>query len=267
MLRPGISFAVLLALATSSGGWSQTSATIFEPTGQFQLVVEGSLDPKADVFQARSGRGVLVVSDRLPSPVILVPGIGSVQAVPLMRLVPGQGGRVSLLRGDELRSLGTFRPSKDGISFAHGSVSAVLQAKQPLVGEHQPSELFEHSPDYRVKADAYRPDRNVVAKLQGVGEGYRVRVVFGSWCHVCKNFLPRGLKVHEELADSAIQFEYYGLPQSPWDPPHPEVKRLKIQSLPTAIVYRGEKEIGRYAGGDEWQRPESRIWAAISSSR
>ena len=103
--------------------------------------------------------------------------------------------------------------------------------------------------------------------LKGVGEGYRVRVVFGSWCHVCRNFLPRGLKLQEALEGSAIRFEYYGLPKGPWEPPHPEVRRLEVKSLPTAIVFKGDREIGRYVGGDGWQRPEARLWLAIDKAQ
>ena len=184
-----------------------------------------------------------------------------------MRLVPRANGNVGLLRGDPLAVVGSFAIASDGISFSYAGVPLILRAKQPLVGATDLGTLFEHSPGYRVKADAYQPDAALVAKLREVGDGYHVRVVFGSWCHVCENFLPRGLKVEEALAGSGIRFEYVGLPTSPWDPPHPEVARSQVKSLPTAIIYKDSKEIGRYAGGDEWQRPEARLWAAISKTR
>ena len=128
------------------------------------------------------------------------------------------------------------------------------------------SELFEHSPEYRRSANAYQPDPSVLANLSEVGPGYRVHIVFGSWCHVCTAVLPRGLKVQEALGDTAIRFEYFGLPgQDAWE--QPEVKRLGVSSLPTAIVYRGDKEIGRYVGAEEWHKPEARLWAAIRSAQ
>ena len=220
------------------------------------------------MLQSRSPRAVLVVSNRLTTPVLLLPGQGVAQAVPLLRLVLRDDGRVRLLRGDELRTIGGFELTDDGIRFSYEGVEARLQTREPLVGETDMGELFKHSPDYRLLADAYRPDQGTVSKLQGVGEGYRVRVVFGSWCHVCKNFLPRGLKMQELIGESSlIEFEYYGLPTSPWDPPHPEVERLNVRSLPTAIVYKGDKEIARYSGGDEWQRPEAKLWAAIEKTQ
>ena len=184
-----------------------------------------------------------------------------------MRLVPRSGGGVGLLKGDELRTVGKFKITPEAITFSHSGVSLGLKEKGSLVGETSPEHLFEHSPGYRTLADTYVPDPGLVAKLKGVGEGYRVRVVFGSWCHVCKNFLPRGLKLQEALAGSPIRFEYYGLPKGPWEPPHPEVRRLEVKSLPTAIVFKGDREIGRYVGGDGWQRPEARLWLAIDKAQ
>ncbi len=258
---------VLLAVSGAAPAGAQ-AATEFQPISDFDLIVDDTPDLSAKMLQANSPTtAILVISDQLPSPVLLTPSTTSVQAVPLLRLVPQPSGRIRLLRGSELRSLGGFRVSAEGISFSYGDVMARLEQRRPLVGEATMEEIFEHSPDYRLTADQYRPDEDIVGLLRGVGEGYRVRVVYGSWCHVCKNFLPRGLKVQEALGDAGIEFTYYGLPRNPWEPPHPEVARLDVRSLPTAIVYQGDKEIGRYAGGDEWQRPESKLWAAIQKTK
>ena len=105
-----------------------------------------------------------------------------------------------------------------------------------------------------------------MAKLRAVGADYHVQVVFGSWCSVCKHYLPRGLAVAEALGDAGIRFEYLGLPlENPWQTP--EVKRLEVKSLPTAIVYRGDREIGRFAGGEQWEKPEARLLEAVSSGQ
>ena len=271
MSRVRTAMAALLALALSATIAGQQSATEFEPSSEYQLAVSGEIDERASIFLSRSPAAVLVVSDRLPTPVLLLPGSGALQAVPLLRLVQRSGGRVGLLRGDELQGLGSFSIGKEGgVSFSYSGVSALLQVKpppKPLVGETNLSDLLEHSPDYRAKADVYVPDRNIIARLSEVESGYTVRVIFGSWCHVCTNFLPRGVKVHEALSDSAIRFEYYGLPTNPWEPKHPEVARLSVTGLPTAVVYKGTKEIGRYVGGEQWLQPEARLWAAIQSTR
>lgn len=257
----------LLIGSISAVLFAQAGSVEFERIGNFELVVAGAVDTEAQMYQSAVARGILVISNRLPTAVLLHPGSGGVETVPLIRLAPRPGGGIRLLRGEPLRSLGNFQVGNDGIAFRHGSISVKLRTKPPLVGESSLGELFEHSPEYKVEADAYQPDAETVARLLEVGDGYSVRVIFGSWCHVCERFLPRGLRVQEALAESRIRFEYYGLPANPWNPPHPEVSRSEVKSLPTAIVYHNGKEIGRYAGGDEWLRPEQRLWSAIRSSR
>ena len=263
--RTAVAVAVLGGLCVAAG--AQTEASEFRLSGDYDLLVGETIDRDARLYQSQSLGAVLVVSDVLAAPLLLLPGTGNVQEVPLMRLVPRAGGGVGLLKGDELQTVGRFKITSDAISFSHGGLSLALKAKGPVVGLTSLEHLIEHSPSYRTLADAYTPDSKLVAKLKGVGEGYRVRVIFGSWCHVCKNFLPRGLKLEEALAGSAIRFEYYGLPAAPWEPPDPEVRRLEVKFLPTAIVFKGDREIGRYVGGDEWQRPEARLWQAIERAQ
>ena len=263
--RIAVAVAVLGVLSVAAG--AQTEASEFQLSGDYDLQVGDTIDRGARLYQSRSLGAVLVVSDAVSVPLLLLPGTGNVQEVPLMRLVPRSGGGVGLLKGDALRTIGKFKITSDAISFSHSGLSLALKAKEPVVGLTSREDLFEHSPGYRTLADAYTPDSDLIAKLKGVGEGYRVRVVFGSWCHVCKNFLPRGLKLQEALAGSVIRFEYFGLPTGPWEPPHPEVRRLEVKSLPTAIVFKGDEEIGRFAGGEEWQSPEARLWRAIERAQ
>jgi hypothetical protein len=236
----------------------------FEQIGDYELLV--GQDPERGARFYRSPQAVLVVSNQLPSPVLLSVKSGEAQAVPVMRLAPKPGGDVDLLRGDALAALGRYEVRDDGIYFNHGDIAAVLRLKPDLVGERVLSELLEYSVDYRRGADNYQPDPEILANLRKVGPEFHVRIVFGSWCHVCSAVLPRGLKVQEALGDTQIRFEYFGLPgQGAGE--QPEVKRLGVSSLPTAIVYRGDREIGRYAGAEEWTQPEARLWAAIRSAQ
>lgn len=250
----------ILAL-TAGQGLAQASA--FEPAGNYQLIVADEVDAAARIYQSQQLSAVLVVSDRLPSPVLLHARTQRVQAVPLLRLSPQAGGGIELQRGDELVSLGTFTIGDDGIVFSHGAVQGKVAAKPPVVGDTDLAGLIQHSPEYRSLADAYRPSASTIKKLREVGEGYRVQVVFGSWCHVCSVYLPRGLRVEEELAGSKIEFDYIGLETNPWQ--GPVVKKYEVVSLPTAIVYRGNVEVGRFFGADGWERPEDRILRAIES--
>ncbi|HVR29727.1 MAG TPA: thioredoxin family protein [Thermoanaerobaculia bacterium] len=258
-VRLALGWAVVLGAAVSIAALAQAT---FLPGGDLDLVVSGTVDAAARVYESQAEAAVLVVSERLPSPILLHVRSRGVQAVPAARLRE-VGGGLAIERGDALEQLGTFELEGAEVRFSHGAVGAVLRPKPALVGEHALDALYRHTPKYRADAAVYSPDPAVIARLREVGAEYHVKIVFGSWCSVCKQYLPRGLAVDDALDDAGIRFEYVGLPlEDPWHTP--EVERLEVKTLPTAIVYRDGREIGRFAGAQEWDQPEARIWEAIS---
>jgi thiol-disulfide isomerase/thioredoxin len=253
----------LLLVALTAAAYAQPPQ--FSPGGDLDLVIGGTIDPAARIYESQADAALLVVSDRLPTPVLLHVRSRGVQAVPAARLRQ-VGGGVSLERGAPLADLGAFQLDGTEVHFSHGAMAAALRPKPALVGEHSIDELYEHTPKYRSDAALYVPDPTLLDKLRQLGGGYRVKVVFGSWCSVCKHYLPRGLAVASALDGAGPRFEYLGLPlEDPWA--SPEVARLGVKSLPTAIVYRGDREIGRFAGGEGWEQPEARLWDAISAAK
>lgn len=262
-MKPTTATAATLLLLCAAAAIAQ--APTFVPGGDFDLWVDNKLDPTARIYESASEAAVLVVTDRLPTPVLLHVRSSGVQAVPKDRVEEAANGYRTLKRGDPLQELGKFEVVATDVSFWYGETSAVLRPKPPLVGAHTLEEVYEHTPSYKVGAAAYEPDAGAIGKLRALGAEYHVKFVFGSWCSVCKQYLPRGLAVVEALAGAPMQFEYLGLPLDPWSTP--EVKKLGVTSLPTAIVYRGDKEIGRFAGGEQFNRPEVRLLEAIERAK
>lgn len=256
--------ALCLSLWTAAS-FAQTS-NAFLPMGDFDILVGGEVDSAGHLYQNQAMAAILVVSDRLPSPVVVHARSRGVQAVPRERLSP-DGEGFTIVRGNPLASLGTFEVEGTEVVFDGGDGTQVrLRPRPPLVGPHHLNELLEHDPGYRVGAEAYEPDPAVIARLREVQGDFRVQVVFGSWCSVCKHFLPHGLRVEEEIAGSSIRFDYFGLPlDNAWE--QAKVKELGVRALPTAIVYYQGKEIGRYIGAEGWERPESRLLELVSSAR
>jgi len=73
------------------------------------------------------------------------------------------------------------------------------------------------------------------------------------------------LKVEDQLQGSPVKFEYIGLKRPPEAWKDPEVKRLKVSGVPTGIVYRDGKEIGRITG-DIWNAPEVSLSKIINGT-
>ncbi len=251
--------AVAACLTAGDGGASaQNDLSGFQLVGDYQLFLQGQEAPGARIYLSRVAGAFLVVDDGLSSPVLLSARTQMTRKVQLLKISPAGEDTLDLLPGALFGPPMQFRQIPKGLEFAVDGVLAQLRQRPSWAGEATLADLYAHEPGYRRDANSYRSDPGAVAEIAALGDGVEVRVVFGSWCHVCERFMPRGLKVHEELEDSPLRFSYYGLgDDNPWE--DDEVARLKVSELPTAIVYRDGEEIGRYAGGPGWTSPEASL--------
>lgn len=239
----------------------------FVPAEEYTLVLGGEAVAGAELLVSQHLAAFLVLSDRLPAAVMLNARDGTVDRIDGARLERHADGSATLPAAAVLGRVSKLVPGQGEVAFSiEGAVARLRYTPPPsLVGEHRLEEVFEHSPAYRDQASAFAVDHAVVAELRKVAEPIEVRVVFGSWCGVCKSFLPNELRVEQELQGSRFSFVYFGLPaEDPWH--HPEVKRLEVKELPTAIVYRDGREVGRFAGADGFRHPETALRDALASA-
>jgi thiol-disulfide isomerase/thioredoxin len=236
---------LLTALPTLAQVPSDAVLRDFVPTGDYLLKVGGKEVPKARIYFSERAAAYLVVTSAFDSPVLLSPRGGSVETVNLMKVVKRDDGTIDLLADATLQALGRFQVDGQEIAFRVGGQEARLAPNPPLVGTHPIADLLAHSPEYGHGAALYHPDDGVLAQLRQRAQPVEVRVFFGSWCPHCKRYLPNVLKVQEELEGSKIAFEYYGVASPPEGWQDPELLRLGVHGVPTAIVYVGGKELGR----------------------
>ena len=254
---PVLALAAAVFLTTAGPAGAQDDLRGFQLVGDYQLFLEGQEAAGTQLYLSRTAGAFLVIADDLPSPVLLSARNQTSYKVQLLKISPAGEDTVDLLPGALFGSPMPFRPIPKGLEFAIDGVRAQLRQRPSLAGETTLDGLYGHDPGYRRSANAYETDPAVVAEVATLGAGVEVRVVFGSWCHVCERFMPRGLKVHEQLQDAPLRFTYYGMgDDDPWGSGDAEVARLGVKELPTAIVYRNGKEIGRYTGGPGWTSPE-----------
>src|SRR5688572_30918840 len=115
--RPTAVLASILLLALLAAAASAQPPR-FVPGGDLDLWVANTLDPEARVYESAADAAVLVISDRLPSPVILHVRSHGVQAVPKERLKEGDG-YLTLERGDPLEDLGKFEVVATDVTFRY----------------------------------------------------------------------------------------------------------------------------------------------------
>ena len=266
--------AAILALlpslpARAQGVPSDSVLRGFTPIGEYTLLVNGQEDKGAQIYRNDSIPAYLIISSALPSPVLLTPGDKmKVQTVSLMKIAKQPDGTVDLLADAALTPQGVFQVTGEKVTFTSEGKPASLvpkPPKPPLLGLKKAAELKAHSPEYVRGASAYKPNPQMLAALRKQAQPVRVRVVFGSWCPHCKELLPHLLRVEDELKGSKLQFEYYGLPKPPAAWEDPEVQRLQVRGVPTAIVYNSKgQEIGRLVDNNDWTSPESALNRVLS---
>lgn len=255
-----LSLLFLLALAAPAS-WGQVPPDSvlrdFVPIGDLQLVVDGMVESDAEILRSDSAAAFLVLAPPFPSPLLLSPRQRSVESVDLMKVSRHEDGSIDLLADALLEPLGFFDLDGTEVVFQVAGKEARLREKPPLLGTRKAEELTGHNPEYRRLRDQYEPQASAIAAIDGTPTaGVEVRVFFGSWCPACKRYVPKLLRVQEALGEGGIHFEYYGLPHEIAS--DPEAKRFDIHGVPTGIVFRGGKEIGRISGGG-WKAPEETL--------
>ena len=239
------------------GPAQDTKVADFEMVG-YEIELDGKEVEDSEVFQSRTTGSFLVMTSQLSAPVLIKLREARVETLNLMKVNRTADGTVELLPGSTLEVQAPFTLTADrrALEFNVDGKQGLLRERPPLLGHQNVAGLEEHSPEYRVKADAYSPSDPIVAKLRDQSDEVTVRVFFGSWCSHCKQMVPRIMKVAEQLEGSKITFDFYGMP--PFSTPDAYAQESGINSVPTGVILLQGKEIGRISGSG-WKVPELAI--------
>jgi thiol-disulfide isomerase/thioredoxin len=234
----------------------------FQRTGEFLLLINGQADSKAEVYVNRNIPAYLILPSAGLSPILITPGAGKVETVPMPKVARKQDGTVDLLADAVMKPQGKFQLVGERVDFNSEGKKVSLSPKPPLIGPKKAADLKAHSPEYMVAARSYTPNAQAVAALKKQPQAARVLVFFGSWCPHCKELLPHLLRVEDEIRGSKIQIDYRGIPRDFKDP---EVQRLSVRNVPTAIVYVNGREVGRFNTND-WNAPEAALLRMVGGA-
>ncbi len=236
----------------------------FQRNGEFLFELDSQDLKNAEIYLSQRAASYLVIAPELASPLLINPRAGSVESVSFMKVMKRDDGSIDLLADASFDRLGDFRIDGQQIVFEVKGRTAKLKAKPPLLGGQDAESLKGYKPEYAQLAEAYTPEERFVGSLRSHASPVRVRVYFGTWCPVCGRLVPRIIRLAEDLEGSRVQFEYYGLPQPMSD--DPITKREDIHGVPTAVVYVGDKEVGRLSGGD-LNSPEKSITRLVLNAK
>jgi hypothetical protein len=133
------------------------------------------------------------------------------------------------------------------ILLAPAGLRAGEETEKPmLLGTVKPEEILKISADWKGMHDVASPGAAAMEKIraQAAKGDLRMEVVFGSWCSDSREQVPPFLRIQELLGPARIPATFTGVDRAKKDPDG-HVTPLKIEKVPTFIVYRKEQEIGR----------------------
>jgi len=253
------------AAALAQGVPSDTTLRGFQPSSEYILVVNGNPVPAAEIYKKDQPPAILILTSALPSPVLMAPGAGNVETVNLMKVAKQKDGTVDLLADAVLAPVGPFQVDSSGSpTFTYQGKKVSLTPRPALRGLRKGSELLANIPEYVHNSQGYKPNAAAIAALKADRKPVTVHVVFGSWCPHCREHVPLLLRVENEVKNPNIKFEYYGIDTPPEGWKDPEVKRLGVKGIPTAIVYVNGLQAGRIEGATDWSAPEVALSKVIN---
>jgi hypothetical protein len=92
--------------------------------------------------------------------------------------------------------------------------------------------------------ESYQPSQSAVAAIKSVEKETKVTVALGTWCPDSKNYVPKLMKAILAAANDKIKVQFLGIDNQFRDPME-TIQKLKVVNVPTVIVERGGREIGR----------------------
>jgi len=225
----------------------------FEPTGEWQLVVQGREVPKARIYDSTRAQALLLITSEFASPVLIDRAGRTVATLDLMKVAERADGTVDLLADAVLEPAGALEVAQTEGRFRVGGKAAAVRPLPWKLGPQSGADLLAADAGYRWRAGRFSPDAEALGALRDGARDVRVLTFFGTWCPHCRQHLPLLLDVERELADAGIRFDYYGLP-SPFSG-EPEARKWGVTGVQTAVVLVGGREVGRIPSSG-WSRPE-----------
>ena len=251
---------VALAMMLSAAGpalAAQGATADFKPV-DYLVTLDGK-EVEAEVWQSRIAGEMVIDSIELGGPIRLVLREARVETLQFMKVDRRPDGGLTVLPNAVDRSLGSFRVSEGGkgVAFALDGSQVELKQKPPLLGSQDLAGMKAYSRDYARLAEEYEPSQAFISSLRSESRPVRVEVYFGTWCPFCAEMVPRIMRVAEELRDTKIEVDFYGLPQAGFSQ-DPKARALNLTGVPTGVVYVDGKEVGRIKTNG-WKIPELTI--------
>jgi hypothetical protein len=122
---------------------------------------------------------------------------------------------------------------------------SIVCADAQIAGVITREEILATGQEWREKYDRYEPEADMLDALKAkLGADTKIDVYLGLWCPDSRNHVPPFVKIMDRLR-TGIAVRYFNLPKKKDKDAKYFVEELKVERVPTFILYRNGTEIGR----------------------
>ena len=131
------------------------------------------------------------------------------------------------------------------VSAAAAILLSLVSAGGQVPEEITREKILAAGQDWQQKYEQYQaaPDMLEAVKSK-LGADVRIDVYLGLWCPDSLNNVPQFIRIIDRLGAGVI-VRYFSLPKKAGKEVKYFIEELKVERVPTFILYRGDKEIGR----------------------
>jgi hypothetical protein len=214
------------------------------------VLVDGEIDRTAQVLTAGQPTRLAVISPKFSKAIILDVDKKSVGMLAKDAFkFSADHASATTEANAEMKQLGKFT-RVDGAnssyvySFASEDKTIVIRAHPGITGELTEAKVWETVPIWRAGMDNHKPDAKAVAAIKACDKDTSITVIFGTWCGDSKHYVPQLLKALHEANNPKLKIKLIGI-DNQFNQPTDVVQPRKLINVPTVIVERGGREIGR----------------------
>lgn len=217
--------------------WSDTTRDVY---------VDNELDRVAQVLTADSPSRLALISTRLESAVVLNVSEHTVSAISkdAFHFTADRTSATSESAA-AMRVVAKFTRIDGPIYvFVVDGRPVIIRAHPGATGEMSMDKLWETVPVWRSVMKTYEPNTGAVQQIKASNNETTVTLAYGTWCPDSKKYVPRLIKALSAAGNDKIQVKLIGI-DNQFREPVTTVQPRRITNVPTVIVERGGREIGR----------------------
>jgi thiol-disulfide isomerase/thioredoxin len=236
---------VILGVAVASAktgkdpesNWSDTTRDVY---------VDNELDRGAQVLTSDSPSRLALISAKLGSAVILNVSDHTVTALSKDAFqFAADRTSATLDSATAMKVVGKFTRIDGPIYFfVVDGRPVIIRAHPGATGELTLDKLWETVPVWHSVMKTYEPNAAAVKQIKAGTEATTVTLAFGTWCPDSKNYIPRLIKALSAAGNEKVQLKLVGI-DNQFREPVATVQPRRITNVPTVIVERNGREIGR----------------------